>query len=43
MIYVKCPICKKGSPFEVCCNYDKQTRERIFTILDLIKKLFKIK
>ena len=43
MIYVKCPICKKGNPFEVCCNHDKMTKKRVFTIFDYIKSIFKIK
>ena len=43
MIYSKCPICKKGTPFTDCCGYDKETGKKIVTIFDLIKKLIKFK
>jgi hypothetical protein len=32
MIYTKCPICKKGNPFEVCCGQDKASGKKIYTI-----------
>ena len=38
MIYTKCPICKKGNPFEICCGHDKMTGEKIITIFDYIRK-----
>ena len=41
MIYTKCKICGKVSPFEVCCNYNKETGEKVNTIFDLIKKILK--
>ena len=37
MIYTKCPICKKGNPFEVCCGQDKASGKKIYTIFDFIK------
>lgn len=40
MIYTKCPICKKGNPFEICCGHDKITGAKVYTIFDFIKKLF---
>ena len=43
MIYTKCPICKKGNPFEVCCGQDKTSGKKIYTIFDFIKNLFKNK
>jgi|LakMenEpi03Aug12_release.lakeMendotaPanAssembly.Ray.scaffolds.fasta_scaffold3347717_2 hypothetical protein len=43
MIYTKCPICKKGNPFEVCCGQDKASGKKIYTIFDFIKNLFKKK
>ena len=41
MIYSKCPICKKGSPLQDCCGYEKLTGKKIYTIIDYIKILFK--
>lgn len=43
MIYSKCKICGKGSPFTDCCGHDKETGEKIHTIFDFIKSLFKKK
>jgi hypothetical protein len=42
MIYSKCPVCKKGNPFEVCCGYEKLTGEKVFTLFDIIKRFFKL-
>jgi hypothetical protein len=43
MINVKCPICKKGNPFQDCCGYEKLTGKKIYTIFDFIKSLIKNK